>query len=50
MRFSPLLVLFLLSFSLVAQSNQSTSHLEKIVLGSDAFGVPKRVMKLYQES
>ena len=32
MRFSSLLVLSLLSFSLVAQSNQSTSHLEKIVL------------------
>ena len=37
MRFSSLLVLFLLSFSLVAQSNQSTSHLEKIVLGSGCF-------------
>ena len=37
MRFSSLLVLSLLSFSLVAQSNQSTSHLEKIVLGSGCF-------------
>ena len=37
MKLSSLLVLSLLSFGLVSQSNQSTSHLEKIVLGSGCF-------------
>ena len=37
MKFFSILTLALLSFSLVAESNQSTSHLEKIVLGSGCF-------------
>ena len=37
MRLFPLLFLFLLSFTLASQSNQSTSHLERIVLGSGCF-------------
>ena len=37
MKFFPLLFLFLLSFTLASQSNQSTSHLERIVLGSGCF-------------
>ena len=37
MKLSSILTLTLLSFSLVAESNQSTSHLEKIVLGSGCF-------------
>ena len=37
MKLFPLLFLFLLSFTLASQSNQSTSHLERIVLGSGCF-------------
>ena len=37
MKFFTFLAFFLLSFSLASQSNQSTSHLEKIVLGSGCF-------------
>jgi len=37
MKLSSILTLALLSFSLVAETNQSTSHLEKIVLGSGCF-------------
>ena len=37
MKFYSILILALLSFSLAAESNQSTSHLEKIVLGSGCF-------------
>ena len=37
MKFLPLLFLFLLSFTLASQSNQSTSHLERIILGSGCF-------------
>ena len=37
MKFYSILILALLSFSLAAESSQSTSHLEKIVLGSGCF-------------
>ena len=37
MKLYSILILALLSFSLAAKSNQSTSHLEKIVLGSGCF-------------
>ena len=37
MKFFSLLFVFLLSFTLASQSNQSTSHLERIVLGSGCF-------------
>ena len=37
MKLYSILILALLSFSLAAESNQSTSHLEKIVLGSGCF-------------
>ncbi len=37
MKFLPLLFLFLLSFTIASQSNQSTSHLERIILGSGCF-------------
>ena len=37
MKLFPLLFLLLLSFTLASQSNQSTSHLERIVLGSGCF-------------
>ena len=37
MKFFTFLAFFLLSFTLASQSNQSTSHLEKIVLGSGCF-------------
>ena len=37
MKLFPLLFLFLLSFTLASQSNQSTSHLERIILGSGCF-------------
>ena len=37
MKFFSLLVFILLSFSLASQPSQSTSHLEKIVLGSGCF-------------
>ena len=37
MKFLSALVFILVSFSLLSESNQSTSHLEKIVLGSGCF-------------
>ena len=37
MRFFSILILALLSFNLASENNQSTSHLEKIVLGSGCF-------------
>jgi len=37
MRFFSILMLALLSFNLASENNQSTSHLEKIVLGSGCF-------------